>query len=634
MSKPVLLFAVYLTFAIGISNAQVYSVALIPDSLKENAHCIIRDYSEELELQSTNSGVEKTKEVYTILNKEGERKASLAIYYDKNSSVSITQIVLYDRNGKKVRKIKQSEIIDVPAYSDYLLYSDNRVIYFKPDYAEYPYSIEYVYERKFTNQISYGCWMPIDDYNISVQQAQLSVKYPKTLKIKEKEFNVLAPFSILTDKEKIDTWKLNNLKAIEDELFDVSLSERGPSVYLMPTELIYDSHIGNANNWKEFGKWVYDLYDGKDELSDLEKLRINNLLIGVQDTSEKIKILYKYMQDNTRYIAIKIGIGGFQPYSAKSVFETGYGECKALSNYMHSILKTNGIKSYSAWVASGRYIVSVFADFPNFSQFNHAILCIPNNKDTIWLECTSQKMPFGFLGDFTDDREVLLITENGGKFAHTKKYEGKDNIRSCSSRFIIDSTGTATCSIKTSYKALQYDEIFELLSSNYDEQKKWLYKHTALPSPQINSFSINNCKNFLPIATVNESITSRNYGSFSGKYMLLPLNLINAQGVIQKMLKPRLSDVLINRSSVDYDTLIYQIPQNYQFESVPSGKTIHSNFGNYSYSVSVNGNELIYTRKFSINQGRYKPNEYRDFYEFLLSISKADNVKIMLTRKI
>ena len=114
--------------------------------------------------------------------------------------------------------------------------------------------------------------------------------------------------------------------------------------------------------------------------------------------------------------------------------------------------------------------------------------------------------------------------------------------------------------------------------------------------------------------------------------MILPLNLEDAQVPLQKMLKARKSDIIINRSSIDCDTLVYQIPSNYKIETVPTGKNLNSNFGNYSNSISVKGNEITYIRKLEIRQGRYKPTEYKELYDFILSIAKADNVKVILAK--
>jgi hypothetical protein len=258
---------------------------------------------------------------------------------------------------------------------------------------------------------------------------------------------------------------------------------------------------------------------------------------------------------------------------------------------------------------------------------------VPFKKDTIWLECTNQKIPFGFLGDFTDNRDVLLIDKNGGKFAQTTKYDIEENIRACRSEFIIDSQGSATCKIETRMEGLQYDNLTGLLSSGFDDQKKWLYSNSTLPSLQIKSFSVKESRNTKPYATISESSVSRNYCSFSGTYMILPLNQINVQKPLQKMSRPRYSDIYISRSYVDYDTLVYKIPGDLKFESLPEGGTINSDFGTYSWSVSGKESEIVYTRKMIIKEGRYKPSDYLRLYEFILSVSKADKSKIILTRK-
>ncbi|HNW50476.1 MAG TPA: DUF3857 domain-containing protein [Prolixibacteraceae bacterium] len=632
--KSVIFPALILSLTFLTSKAQNYSVSSVADSLKDNAHSIIRDYSRMLELQAVNSGIQKIKKVITVLDKNGAEDAILTIYYDKNSSITIDRAILYDKNGKKLKNIKESDIIDVPVHNGASLYSDDRMKYYEPNYADYPYTLEYEYEIKSENLLSYGSWFPVSGYNISVEHSKFALIHPAKIQFRKKELNTtIQPAHITQSNKEIETWEYKNLKAKEDEPFNLSLSEMVPRVILMPTQLVYDEYSGNADNWNEFGKWVFNLYYGRDELAEEEKIKITDLLINTKDTIQTIKTLYEYMQQRTRYVGIQLGIGGYQPFSAQSVFETGYGDCKALSNYMHSLLKQAGIKSYPVLVSSGRYIEPIFPDFPNFSQFDHVILCVPGAKDTIWLECTNQNIPFGFLGDFTDDRDVLLITEEGGKLAHTKKYTAKDNLRTCKAEFIVDSIGTASGQTLTHYQGLQYDDISFILNIKTDEQKKWLYQNSSLPSLQINKFDIREDKRMLPAATVNESAVSKNYGSFTGNYMLLPLNKNNVQSPIQKQVKERVSDFIIHRSSMDYDTLIYTIPESYKIESIPTGKSFTSPFGDYSFAVKSDGNKIIYTRLFTINQGRYKASEYKRFYDFCLSVSKADNEKAMLVKK-
>ena len=634
MNKSRFFILIVAIFSSATVYSQYFPVSLIPDSLKNNAFLIVRDEIREVKMKSANSSVEKITKILTVLNKNGEDMADLSLLYDENSNVTINDIVYYDPNGKKLKSVKKSEISDAPAYGSYILFSDNRIKYFKPSQSVYPYTIKYDYEISYNKLISFSGWRPFENYNVSAQHCLLTIEYPQKIKLNRKEINAPIKSSVRSLDAIIDTWELNNIKAIEDEPYDISLLERIPSVYIMPSVLHYDKYEGNADNWSDYGKWVYSLYQGRNEISGAEKTKVEAMLKTEADTLKRIKLLYKYMQENTRYVAIKMDLGGLQPFDAKTVFETGYGDCKALSNYMFSLLKLIGVRSYPAIVSSGTYKEPIFLEFPNFQQFDHVILCVPRLHDTIWLECTNQKIPFGFLGDFTDDRDVLLITGKGGIFAHTCKYKATDNIRSCRSEFSIDSTGSATCFLRTFYKGLQYDNISELLTSNYDEQKKWLYANSTLPSLQLKNFSFTDLKRELPAAILTESAISKNYCSFTGKYMILPLNTLNSQKSIQKMLKPRYSDILINRSSTDYDTITYNIPKNYQLESVPTGSNITSSFGSYSCSIMGSENKIIFIRKFTILEGRYKPSFYKEFYDFILAISKADNTKILLTKKI
>jgi len=629
--------AVRLTFVLvlllSISQAQKYTAATIPDSLKENAHSVYREATQELELFTANTGIERIKEVITVLDQNGDDDAILSIYYDKDSKVQDIEANIYDKTGKKVKKIKQSELLDIPAFDGATLYSDNRRIAYKPNFGDYPYTIEYDYNIRYDNMISYGRWSPFRGYDIAVEHARLSFIHPQDFQFKKKETNLTINSTITTKDNKVtETWDYKNLIAKEDEPYCVSMIEKVPVIYLMPVQLVYDKHIGTSNNWKEYGKWVYDLYDGRNELAQTEKTKLSALLSDVPDTLQKIKKLYEYMQEHTRYVGIQLGIGGYQPFPAQTVADNGYGDCKALSNYMSALLRQIGVTAYPALVSSGKYIEPIFADFPNFKQFDHVILCVPLKKDTLWLECTSQTIPFGFLGDFTDDRDVLLITKEGGKFAHTKKYPAEENLEIVNAILDIDAEGTANCAIQTKFTGLQYDEVSDLLSDTPEEQRKWVIKNSDLPSMQLTNYTIGNSKKSIPVATIKESSISRNYASFTGNYMLIPLNKINTQESIQKMVKKRTTDFLIPRSTIDLDTLVYQIPAGFKIDFLPEPMTIKSTYGDYSCSVKAIDKKIIYTRRFKAFQGRYKAAEYNNFYEFMLAISKADNAKAMLVK--
>jgi hypothetical protein len=634
MKRFALSLIVLFLFLNNSIQAQDFAANLISDSLTENAHAVIRNLTVNYNLTAVNKGTKKVYRVTTVLNRNGDDAVILYLPFDKDSKVTVNKARIYDKNGKLVKKIPNSEIADIPMY-DGLLFSDNRMIYYKPTYAEYPYTVEYEYEYSYENLISYGAFFPITDSQLSAENVDFYFSCPANVSYTKKELN-LSNSSIIKNENNriIETWKFNNIKAIEEEPFSVSYKDMLSIIYLMPTQYVYDEHSGNVTNWNEYGKWVYKLYEGRSIIADKEKVIVDDVLGNAKTTLDTIRLLYEYMQSRTRYINVSLGIGGYQPYSAQSVYENGYGDCKALSNYMHTLLLYAGIQSYITLVSAGTYPEPNYTDFPNFSTFNHAILCVPNKGDTIWLECTSQIKPFGFLGDFTDDRDVLLLTPEGGKWAHTKQYKAEDNARICKAQFEIDSLGMAKVNLQTQYVGLQYDnDMLGLIHINADDQQKWLYKHISLPGLNINSFSIENKKAIMPQAILHMNAESRNYGTFTGNYMILPLNKLEIQAPISKMMKKRKYDFRLDRPSVDYDTVTFSIPSGYVIGSVPEDKTINSDFGNYSYAIKVNGNVITYCRRYELKAGRFKANEYKKFYDFVLAVSKADNVKVMLNKK-
>jgi hypothetical protein len=236
------------------------------------------------------------------------------------------------------------------------------------------------------------------------------------------------------------------------------------------------------------GEWINQLNAGRDALSVNTINKIKDLVKDEQDDLGKARKIYEYLQNNTRYVSIQLGIGGLQPFEASKVEKNGYGDCKALTNYTKSMLKAVGIESYYTLVNAGQNASAIVTDFPSL-QFNHAFLCLPINQDTVWLECTDQQIPFGYLGYFTNDRHVLVINEKGGNLVKTPATTPFQNVQSSKITVNLHSNGNATADIFTTYKGEQYNNTFSQLRRTPEEQKKWLYKRIDIPSYEIGDFN-------------------------------------------------------------------------------------------------------------------------------------------------
>src|SRR5690606_16757883 len=215
---------------------------------------------------------------------------------------------------------------------------------------------------------------------------------------------------------------------------------------------------GSFSNWEEYGKWIYEaLLKDRRELPDGTVQTVKRLTESIDDPKEKAKKIYEYMQQKTRYVSIQIGIGGYQPFLASDVDRTSYGDCKALVNYTQGLLDVVGIKSHYVVVAAGDKKKDAIPEFASMNQVNHAILSIPFEVDTVWVDCTSKVNPFGFLGTFTDDRLAVACTPDGGKLVRTPKFDAQTSQQVRAASFKLDSLGAIAGTMETVFDGWQYD---------------------------------------------------------------------------------------------------------------------------------------------------------------------------------
>jgi transglutaminase-like putative cysteine protease len=611
-----------------------YPVSAIPEELKKDVNVVVREDQMTFKIHSKSKATLTVLMVATILNANGKDYAEETITYDKLSKITAFRGSAYDAQGNLVKKLKSNEIYDQSSFDG--LYSDNRFKTADISQNTYPYTIEFEYEIEY----KYLFWIPgsiiVPGEKISVQHATYSLIYPNGLEPRYKTLNVAAPpvEELTTDGFKKLSWNFENIKPIKFEPLGPSRELLVPRIMAAPSRFEYDGYVGAMDTWEEFGKWISSLNEGRNDLPESAKLKARQLTANLKTTEEKAKALYQYLQNKTRYVSIQLGIGGFQPFEASVVDNTGYGDCKALSNYMISMLDAVGIKSHYVLIAAGENAVPLKVDFSS-SQFNHAIVAVPNGADTIWLECTSQTNPFGYMGTFTGDRKALLITHDGAKIANTIYYTAQQNNQFRTAEVFVQTTGDASAKVKTTYAGLQYENgnLNFCLNNQYDDQKKWLQKNTAIPSFDITKFSMLDRKDKIPSAIVTVDLTLRRFATVSGKRIFLTPNLMNRSTYIPEKVESRKTNVVRRMAYTDIDTIRYHLPEGIYPEYLPLPVKLKSLFGEYEASFTLDQDNLIYIRKLIMKKGEFPPQSYNELIEFYRNLSKADNTKMVFLNK-
>jgi hypothetical protein len=368
-------------------------------------------------------------------------------------------------------------------------------------------------------------------------------------------------------------------------------------------------------------------------LPEATRMKIADLTRPFTTTEDKVRVVYNYLQQKTRYVSIQLGIGGFQPFEAKIVDETGYGDCKALSNYTVALLEAAGIKAHYTLVMAGDDEPDMDTSFPS-SQFNHVIVSVPNGKDTLWLECTSQTNPFGYMGRFTGNRKALAITAEGARVVNTPRYGHRENVQSRTATVTVQSTGDAQALVRTVYSGLQYENgNLNFVLDDQERQKKWIQQTTTIPNFDINKYAFENHKNRIPSAVVSLDLTLRKYATVSGKRVFVAPNLMNRSTFVPEAVEARKTPVVRRFAYTDLDTVHFTLPDGLYPEFLPQPVKISSRFGEYEASYKFDGNGLLYVRRMKMLKGTYPAESYPELIDFYKAVGKADNVKLVFLSK-
>jgi hypothetical protein len=390
---------------------------------------------------------------------------------------------------------------------------------------------------------------------------------------------------------------------------------------------------GDFSSWQSFGKWQQALNADIESLSPQQADIIKKMTDTIKTDKDKAKFLYKYLQNNVRYVNIVLGIGGLKPLPATFVDEKKYGDCKALSNYMRAMLKAVNINAYYAIVNAGPNAEPEDFNFP-YDVTNHIILCVPFKNDTTWLECTSSHNPFGWLSSFTENRNALLITEDGGKLVNTPRSKATDNQFTAEQHIALQPDGSAKVHIRLIGSGEYRLDYLGVEAAKIDEQKQFWLEQLQVKQPSV--FNFESGKDTGGEKGVDLDME---YDKFcdvmaGDKQFYRPSGFKLWSNTVPIMEK-RKTDFYWEWPRIKSCVTTIDLPQGYEVESLPVNASLKFTYGNYdiSYVYNKDKNQVTSTAKFVLNNQVIPAARYTEMQQFMDAVAKAQNKKLVIHRK-
>lgn len=586
-----------------------------------------QDYDAELLSYETGTSLKEGRLIRSTLvrlqinNRAGEQYARVSIPYSSLKEISKVQGKITDQRGQVVRTLKRRDISERSYISDMSLYEDDYVKEFTLKHNSYPYTIEYSYQIQEVEFLYLAYWTPVMSRKIPTRSAHLTLSLPMDYPISYTS-HLIQGFQIDTIESMIRyTWEADYSQILEPEELAPSLNNFLPSVRVVPLSFRYELE-GSFRTWTEFGIWHSGLLHEIQELPQEEEVRIKARISGLEDDREKIRALYHYLQDETRYINVTIETGGLQPYPASYVAKNKYGDCKALSNYFRSVLNVAGIQSYYTKVHAGEPAQEINKLFPS-QQFNHIILFIPLEKDTLWLDCTSDAA-FGYLGTFTQDREAFVVDENRSRFVRTPALTAAEVLETRYIQVPYDRYSDLQVKFNTTYRGDMYELLLQLEDGyNETEKSRILRNYLMEEGFELQDYQLKLIhRDSAYIQLSYTASTDQLYEHFNEEILVrnIPFATPDFEEPGNRLLPVQI-DYPLNR----VDTILYELPRGYRLQNSLKPQSVSGEPGEYTLEFTEKENNIQVVKRLLVYPGIYPLSAYEAVYEFFKNIDLIEN---------
>lgn len=572
--------------------------------------------------------------VIEISKRENDWLSDVAIPYQEDEDIELLEAVILDGKGNPVRSLSRKEVTTRHDVSSGSFFEDNRVYEFKLRWHQYPYQIRYSY-RHTQDKYIYACrWSPELYVGLTTAKAALTVTAPKELRvhIHQRPGTASPPQPEVLKNRHVYRWTFSDIPAIRRELNGPPMRDQRTLITVAPDQFLYGIP-GRLDSWESYGRWVYQLNDNLSELPLDEQQKVRAMTRDARDQTDLMRRLYHYVQDNTRYINVAMDVGGLKSYSATYVSTKKYGDCKALTVFMQSLLSSVGIPSYYAHVYGNSAPARIDADVPG-PQFNHMILSIPREKDTLWLENTANYLPFNYLGTFTQNRTVLLIKKDGSTLVRTPALSTGQVTNARTFTYEIKPEGVTPTTARWRLRGELFED-FKSRQLNGKETDIQEMLEDALPRKdyRLAGWTLEKQDRDSAFVDVGLALEATSVVRVLGAdWIIKPLAvaLPNFETPQARTLPVQLSYPVAEDL-----TLIYKVPDFGSFQvELPGPVELSSPFGKFTIRYTRSDQAIVIRKELLLASGHYPIERYPEFYGFLVAIRESDRASsIALAKK-
>lgn len=584
--------------------------------------------------------IEHSRWIVKVLRPEGREEGDLGLDLSRGEKLNYVHSWTLDGSGHEY-ELKQKDFVE-KSFPSFILYEDIRFLTATAPSAGVGSVVAFEFEARrhsYSNQIN----LFFQEMN-PVKEVRISLSLPPGWEFKDSWPSAAAVRPTQTAPNRWE-WTAHDLSGIEPEPM---MPERYVLLGRLAIAYFPPGETGNMASWAALGHWYTNLTTGRRDPTGEITQEVGYLISGKPDFDSKLRTLTAYLQSEIRYVAIEIGVGGYQPHSAGDVYRYHYGDCKDKATLLSSMLRVGGINSDYVLIHTDRGFVNPAV--PSI-WFNHAILAVElpadiksnhypstvtakDGKRYIIFDPTDEYTPVGSLRSELQNSYALLVTDSGGELIQTPLLAPDTNTIERTGHFVLTADGGLSGEVSED-RAGDFAARERGRLHNWDEHKRTEYfEHylgRSLQGFTLESMDVQQADQVQKDVLIKFKFSTPQYGQPRGSLMLVrPRVLGETSRYVEH--KPRHYSVELEETETQTDHYEIEIPKGYAVDDIPDPAKIDVGFASYQSKFEVDGTKLRYWRQYIVRDLSVPPEKFGDWVRLQGVIGADETAAAVLKR--
>lgn len=616
----------------GAPPAWVLSAAAMKVPAAKDAKAAVLLDEVEVIVQADGAITTRQRKVMKILTANGRDSAFAAVPFDRDTKLISLRGWSIAANGTQY-ELKERDAIEMTPYSGEL-YSDDRVKMLRLP-ADIGSVVAFEYEQRDRPYMMQTLWHFQDDLPVALSRFRLTLAPGWSYDARWSHHAPVEPVAAANGA----MWELHDVAPIADE---PKMPDTMALAGRMAVRLIRPNASQGPQSWNDIAQFFASLASTRAAATPPLQTKVRELTNGAA-TLDSVRALARFAQRDVRYVAIEIGIGGYQPHLAGEIFTNRYGDCKDKATLLRTMLREIGIDSYYVLVNTRRGAVD--PELPTMDAFNHVILAIrapsstllalidhPKAGKLLLFDPTSTTTPFGQLPSYLQDSRGLLVMEQGGDLVALPAHAPQANQLRRTAKLQLAPDGTLKGDVeevRTGRIAAEMRN--ELQAMTASERTRYVESSLAvhLARSAVAGLAIENLDDPEADLVTRYTLTAPSYATRVGEMVLIRPRVLGQKAEQQVALADRQYGYVTEGPSVQTDDIEIAVPDPLKMDELPSPVDVKTPSVQYTSKSEFKDGILRYKRQYALQTwfvGRDALPELNKVFAQVLSDERASAI--------